>query len=85
MPIKMSGRYEEGSERERAHHLLVRCEIEVDEVYGVEELRRGMEAITFVHGGKAQTAFAADDDIFRVIDGWDIPPPSDREIWRGTD
>ncbi|MGH2917261.1 MAG: hypothetical protein ACRDLS_01480 [Solirubrobacteraceae bacterium] len=84
MTIKLSGRYEEGSEKERAHNLLVKSEIEVDNVYGVEELGPGMEAITFTFNGNAQTAFASDDaGVFRVIDGWDIPPPADREIWRG--
>lgn len=84
MTIKLSGRYEEGSDRERAHELLVKSEIEVDNVYEVEELGPGMEAITFTFNGNAHTAFASDDaGIFRVIDGWDIPPPADREIWRG--
>ncbi len=84
MPIKLSGRYEEGSDSERAHQLLVKCEIKVDNVFGVEELRPGMEAITFTIDGRAQTAFAAEDDVFRVIDGWDIPPPADRDVWRGS-
>jgi hypothetical protein len=84
MPIKLSGRYEEGSDKNRAHALLLKCEIKVDSVFGVEQLKPGMEAITFTIDGQAQTAFAADDDIFRVIDGWDIPPPADREVWRGT-
>lgn len=84
MPIKLSGRYEEGSDKERAHGLLVTSEIEVDEVYGVEDLGSNMEAITFTFNGNAHTAFASEDaGIFRVIDGWDIPPPADREIWRG--
>ena len=43
MTIKLSGRYEEGSDKERAHHLLVKCEIKVDNVFGVEELKPGME------------------------------------------
>jgi hypothetical protein len=85
MAIKMSGRYEEGSDKDRAHKLLVKCEIEVDNVYGVEELKPGMEAITFTFNGQAQTAFAAEEDIFRVIDGWDIPPPADRDVWRGKE
>ena len=85
MPIKLSGRYEEGSDKNRAHQLLLKCEIKVDNVFSVEELKPGMEAITFTIDGQAQTAFAADDDIFRVIDGWDIPPPADREVWRGTE
>lgn len=85
MTIKLSGRYEEGSDKERAHNLLVDSEIEVDNVYGVETLRPGMEAITFTFNGHAQTAFASEDaGVFRVIEGWDIPPPADREIWRGA-
>ncbi|MDX6689110.1 MAG: hypothetical protein QOG15_567 [Solirubrobacteraceae bacterium] len=84
MPIKLSGRYEEGSDKERAHQMLVTSEIEVDDVYGVEELGSNMEAITFTFNGRAHTAFASEDaGIFRVIDGWDIPPPADREVWRG--
>jgi len=84
MTIKLSGRYEEGSDKERAHGLLVTAEIEVDDVYGVEDLGSNMEAITFTFNGNAHTAFASEDaGIFRVIDGWDIPPPADREIWRG--
>lgn len=51
MTIKLSGRYEEGSEKERAHHLLVKCEIKVDNVFGVEELKPGMEAITYRRPG----------------------------------
>jgi len=84
MTIKLSGRYEEGSDQERAHHLLVDNEIEVDHVYGVEQLSPGMEAITYTFNGNAHTAFASGDaGVFRVIEGWDIPPPADREIWRG--
>jgi uncharacterized cupin superfamily protein len=83
MPIKLSGRYEPGSAKARAHRLLIDGEITVDCVYGVEPVQPGMEAITFTAGGKAHTAFATADSVVRVVDGWDVPPPGG-ETWRPT-
>ena len=57
MPIKMSGRYPEGSEQERAHKLLKEHDVDCDHVYGVAMLESGQEEITFTWNGKAQTAF----------------------------
>jgi len=73
-----------GTPATTAAGLLVDNEIEVDHVYGVEQLSPGVEAITYTFNGNAHTAFASGDaGVFRVIEGWDIPPPADREIWRG--
>jgi hypothetical protein len=84
MPIKMTGRYEEGSDRDRAHKLLKACDIEVDHVYSVDMQESGLEEITFTWNGRAQTAFARNDHVEHVMDGWDVlaPKPADG-IWRG--
>jgi hypothetical protein len=34
-----------------------------------------MQEITFTHEGRAQTAFAEDDRIVHVVDGWDLLAP----------
>jgi hypothetical protein len=84
MPIKMTGRYEEGSDQDRAHKLLKEHDIEVDHVYGVDLQESGMEEITFTFNGNAQTAFARDGRIEHVMEGWDVLPPKPAEgIWRG--
>jgi hypothetical protein len=85
MPIKkMTGRYEEGSDRDRAHQLLKRSEIEVDHVYTVDLQDSGLEEITFTWNGAARTAFAKDGRIEWIMEGWDVIPPKPVEgIWRG--
>ncbi len=84
MPIKMSGRYEPGSDKDRAHKLLEECDVKVDHVYGVDLQASGMEEITFTHDGRAQTAFAENENIVHVMEGWDvIPPKSSTPTWRG--
>jgi hypothetical protein len=84
MSIKMAGRYEPGSDKERAHRLLTEAEIKVDHVYGVDLQESGMEEITFTHEGQAHTAFAENERIVHVTEGWDVLPPKPVEgIWRG--
>jgi hypothetical protein len=84
MPIKMTGRYEEGSDQDRAHKLLTQHDIEVDHVYGVDVQPSGLQEITFTFNGKAQTAFAQDGRVEHVMDGWDVLPPRPVEgTWRG--
>jgi len=84
MSIKMSGRYEPGSDKGRAHKLLQECDVEVDHVYGVDRQDSGMEEITFTFNGKAQTAFAENDNIVHVTEGWDVlPPKPSAGNWRG--
>jgi hypothetical protein len=75
MSIKPMSRYEPGSPEDRAYRLLIECEVEVDSVFGVEPVGSNMEAITFTAGGRARTAFADDEAVLRVAEGWDIPPP----------
>jgi hypothetical protein len=84
MPVKLPGRYEPGSDKGRAHRMLKDADIEVDHVYGVDGLPSGQQEITFTHGGKARTAFAENDMIVHVTDGWDVPPPrTGSGTWRG--
>ena len=84
MPIKMIGRYEEGSDRDRAHKLLQEHDVEVDHVYGVDLQESGMEEITFTWNGKAQTAFARHGRVEHVMDGWDVLAPKPvGGTWRG--
>jgi hypothetical protein len=83
MPVKMSGRYPEGSDQDRAHKLLKEHDIEVDHVYGVDMLESGQEEITFTFNGNAHTAFAKDERIEFVMDGWDVLPPKPADGWRG--
>jgi hypothetical protein len=84
MPIKMTGRYEEGSDQERAHKLLTQHDIGVDHVYGVDTQPSGLLEITFTFDGQAQTAFAQDGRVEHVIEGWDVLPPRPVEgTWRG--
>lgn len=84
MPIKMIGRYEEGSDQDRAHKLLEEHDIEVDHVYGVDLQESGTEEITFTRNGKAQTAFAQHGRVEHVMDGWDVlPPKAVGGTWRG--
>lgn len=84
MPIKMSGRYEPGSDRDRAHQLLKAADIEVDHVYGVDDSQPGLCEITFTHHGQARTAWAERDEIVHVLDGWDVlPPKASTGGWRG--
>ncbi len=85
MAIKMKGRYEPGSDKERAHKLLEECEIKVDHVYGVYPQPSGQEEITFTFNGKAQTAFAERERITHVMEGWDVLPPKPTGgVWRGS-
>jgi len=84
MPVKLPGRYEPGSDKDRAHRMLKEAEIEVDHVYGVDVAQSGMEEITFTHSGTARTAFAENGVIGHVMDGWDVlPPKSTSGTWRG--
>ena len=84
MPIKMIGRYEEGSDQDRAHKLLEEHDIEVDHVYGVDLQESGTEEITFTWNGRAQTAFAQHGRVEHVMDGWDVlPPTAGGGTWRG--
>lgn len=80
MPVSESSRYERGSAEENAHRLLVRCDVEVDRVFCVEEVEPGVGAITFTFDGNALTAFVSADAVVHVTDGWDIPPPGG--AWR---
>lgn len=81
MPIKLQGRYEPGSAKERAHRLLTGADVKVDHVWGIDELEDGTEAITFTVSNKAHTAFVADGSVLKVVDGWDVPPPA-THAWR---
>ncbi|MEJ7797837.1 MAG: hypothetical protein WKF42_04990 [Solirubrobacteraceae bacterium] len=84
MPIKLPGRYEPGSDKDRAHRMLKAAEVEVDHVYGVDLAQTGMEEITFTHDGQARTAFAENDAVVHVMDGWDVlPPKPSGGTWRG--
>ncbi|MEA2193676.1 MAG: hypothetical protein QOG42_110 [Solirubrobacteraceae bacterium] len=84
MPVKMSGRYPEGSDQDRAHKMLKEHDVEVDHVYGVDMLETGQEEITFTFNGHAKTAFAKGEQIEHVMDGWDVLPPKPAGgIWRG--
>jgi hypothetical protein len=83
MSVKMTGRYDPGSDKGRAHKLLEEFDVKVDHVYGVDVSGSGMEEITFTHDGKAQTAFAENERIVHVTDGWDvIAPNSGADPWR---
>jgi len=75
MSIKLPGRYDPGSDQDRAHKLLKKFDVEVDHVYGVHTISAGMEEITFTHRGKAQTAWAENGAIVHVLEGWDVLPP----------
>jgi hypothetical protein len=84
MPIKMSGRYPEGSDRDRAHKLLKEHDVDCDHVYGVNMLDTGQEEVTFTWNGKAQTAFCEHDRVVHVMEGWDVLPPKPAGgTWRG--
>jgi hypothetical protein len=84
MPIKMTGRYEPGSDKDRAHKMLEEFDVKVDHVYGVDLQASGMEEITFTFDGRAQTAFAENERIVHVTDGWDVlPPKTTGGTWRG--
>ena len=84
MPVKLPGRYEPGSDKDRAHKLLKAAEVEVDHVYAVNMLESGQEEITFTFDGNARTAFAENDMIMHVTEGWDVlPPKAGTGTWRG--
>ena len=84
MPVKLSGRYPEGSDEDRAHKLLKEHDVEVDHVYSVTLIETGQEEITFTFNGQAKTAFAKDERIDHVMEGWDVLPPKPADgIWRG--
>lgn len=84
MPIRMMGRYEEGSEKDLAHKLLEQHEVKVDHVFGVDLQPSGMQEITFTHDGRAQTAFAQHGRVEHVMEGWDVLPPKPADgTWRG--
>ena len=83
MPVKMSGRYPEGSDEDRMHKLLTQHDVKVDHVYGVDRLESGTEEITFTFNGSAQTAFARDGRVEHVMEGWDVLPPKPGSVWRG--
>ncbi|MDX6718403.1 MAG: hypothetical protein QOJ63_657 [Solirubrobacteraceae bacterium] len=84
MPVKLPGRYEPGSDKDRAHRMLKDADIEVDHVYGVDLLPSGQLEITFTYNGKARTAFAENEMIVHATDGWDVlPPRAASGTWRG--
>ncbi len=84
MPIKMSGRYPEGSDEDRAHQLLTASDVKVDHVYGVNPQASGGTEITFTWNGRAQTAFTNGDRVEHVMEGWDVLPPKPKNgTWRG--
>lgn len=84
MPVKLPGRYEPGSDKDRAHRLLKESDVEVDHVYAVNELESGQQEITFTHDGHARTAFAENGRIMHVTEGWDVlPPKAGSGTWRG--
>jgi hypothetical protein len=84
MPVKLPGRYEPGSDKDRAHRMLKAGDIEVDHVYGVELLATGTTESTFTFSGRARTAWAENDVIVHVLDGWDVlPPRTGGGAWRG--
>jgi hypothetical protein len=84
MPVKLPGRYEPGSDKDRAHRMLKEADVEVDHVYGVAELDSGQQEITFTHDGRARTAFAENGAIVHVTEGWDVlPPKAGTGTWRG--
>ena len=84
MPVKLPGRYEPGSDKDRAHRMLKTADIEVDHVYGVELLATGTTEITFTFSGQARTAWAENDVVVHVLDGWDVlPPRTGSGTWRG--
>jgi hypothetical protein len=84
MPVKLPGRYEPGSDKDRAHRMLKDAEVEVDHVYGVDEIPDGQTEITFTHDGHARTAFAEKGIVVHVTDGWDVlPPKTGAGPWRG--
>ena len=84
MPIKMTGRYEPGSDKDRAHRMLKEADVEVDHVYGVDDSVTGLTEITFTFDGQARTAWAEKDEIVHVLDGWDVLPPKPAGgNWRG--
>jgi hypothetical protein len=83
MPVKLPGRYEPGSDKDRAHRMLKDAEVEVDHVWSVDEAGVQTE-ITFTHDGHARTAFAEGGVIVHVTDGWDVlPPKTGAGPWRG--
>ena len=82
MPVKMLGRYEHDPDKEHAHRMLTQGDVGVDHVYGVELLATGTTEITFIHGGKARTAWAENDAVVHVMDGWDVLPPRSETSWR---
>jgi len=84
MSIKMTGRYEPGSDKDRAHRLLKEFDVKVDAVYGVDVQESGMQEIMFTFDGRAQTAFAENERIVHVMEGWDVLPPKPvGGNWRG--
>jgi len=83
MPVKMTGRYDPGSDREHAHRMLEQGDIAVDHVYRVDAMEDGSTEITFIHNGKARTAWAQSNAIVHVMDGWDVLPPKSATSWRG--
>lgn len=83
MPVKLPGRYEPGSDKDRAHRMLKEAEVEVDNVWGVADSGVQIE-ITFTFDGQARTAFAENGVIVHVTDGWDVlPPKTGAGPWRG--
>ena len=84
MPGRMSGRYPEGSDEDRAHTLLTQHDVKVDHVYGVDLLENGQEEITFTFNGHAHTAFVKNERIEHITEGWDVLPPQPADgSWRG--
>ena len=81
MSVKLLGRYDPGSAKDRAHRMLMDADVDVDQVWSTEELEDGVEAFTFTAHGKALTAFASGDAIVRIDEGWDVPAP-DAGLWR---
>ena len=84
MPVKLPGRYEPGSDKDRAHRMLKAAEVDVDHVYGVDTTPSGKTEITFTFDGNARTAFVENEIVVHVTDGWDVPQPKTLGTkWRG--
>ncbi len=83
MSVKLPGRYEPGSNKDRANQMLKDAEVPVDHIWRVDESDVQTE-ITYTFDGHARTAFAENGVIVHVTDGWDVlPPKTGAGPWRG--
>ena len=85
MPIKMTGRYEPGSDKEHAHTCSRRpTSRSTTSTASTTRTPSGLQEITFTFNGQARTAWAEKDEIVHVLDGWDVLPPKTASgPWRG--